>query len=396
MSPRRPARPDRVAVAALTAGILVAVAAAGFEQTRAAIDTGGKGLDLAPVRAAVLALLHGASVYGNHRFVYPPTAAIALLPVSLGRYATTVDVWLVLCAVAVAGAGWLSMAPWRRGGWPVSAALAAGVMIRSDALRDSLWIGNVSLLLAPLAVAVLLLYEARRWRLGTALLVLSLLIKPILLPIILVPLLRRRWREVAAAALAGLLLLGLAIALVPGGAHFFAVLRFEESGGSLTGRGVVYNISISGVAQRLAAPAWGSVARIVVVALALACAWRWARRPPRPGSTAAIASLVLLTFFLAGSLSEDNYLLVAAPCVLTAVGLGGRRSSMAVAIAALVVFAFPRAWAGNIAGSPADLQVRYLLAQVLLALLAATVLAPIRPCNGTALGLRGPSARAAR
>jgi arabinofuranan 3-O-arabinosyltransferase len=374
-----------LAVGVATLGILVAVAGVTFERARGAIETQGKGLDFAPVRSAVVALLHGTSIYADRRFVYPPTSVVALLPVSLGRYATTVDVWLVLCAVAVAIAGFLSMGPWRRGGWLVLSALAAGLMVGSDALKDTLWIGNISLLLAPVAVGVLLLYEAERWRVGTAVLVLSLLIKPILLPVILVPLLRRQWRPVVESVLAGCLLLAAAILLIPDGGHFFAILRYEGGGGSLTGRGVVYNISISGLAQRLDARTWGSAARILFVALVATAAYVWARRPARPGSTAAIGSLLLLAFFLAGSLAEDNYLLVAAPCVLTALAIGGTRSSAAAALPALLLFAFPRSYVGDLASSPRSLQVRYFLAELLLALAAAAVLAPIKSHGSTAL-----------
>jgi arabinofuranan 3-O-arabinosyltransferase len=374
----RAGRPGRWAIGAASLGVLAAVVGVAFEQARDAIETQGKGLDLGPVRSAVLALTHGTSIYVNHRFVYPPTAAVALLPVSLGRYRTTVDVWLVLCVVGVAAAGFLAVAPWRRGRWIVLSTLAAGLLVGSDALRDTLWIGNVSLLLAPLAVGVLLLYEDGRWRAGTALLVLSLLIKPILIPLLLIPMLRRRWRAVAESVFCGAVLLALAILLVPGGGHFFAILRFEEGGGSLTGRGLVYNIAISGLAHRLGVGGWGSAARVALVAALVAATWAWARRPSQPGSTAAIGSLLLLGLFLAGSLSEDNYLLVAAPCVLTALALGGTRSSAAAAVPALVLVAFPRSVVGDLASSPPSLQVRYLLAEVFLAFAAAAVLVPLR------------------
>jgi hypothetical protein len=308
--------------------------------------------------------------------VYPPAAAVACLPLTVGRYATTLDIWFVLSAAAVLLAGLLSMAPWRRGLWPLFAALAAGLMVKSGALTATLWLGNLSLLLAPVAVGALLLFEARRWRLGMALLLLSLLLKPLLLPLIVIPLLRREWRPVVEAAAVGGVLLGLAVLLLPGGAHFFAVLQ-HVSGGVNTGAMALYDISIRGFAERLGVTAWGSAARVVLVALTAAIVYIWARRPSKPGGVAAMGTLLVLAGFIAGPVSEVHYLLIAAPCLLTAVALGGRPTIVVAALGflALLMFAVPNDYIGNVAASPADAQVRYLLAELLLAGAAAAAAA---------------------
>jgi hypothetical protein len=352
---------------------LLALAGFTFEQVRAAIETYGKGLDFAPLRHAAVALLHGTSIYSDSRFVYPPTAAVAALPLAAGGYSSTLDVWLSLSAACVALAAFLALAPWQRGVRLLLAVVAAAVLVKSDALRDTLWLGNVSLLLAPVAVAVLVLYEAGRWRAGTALLVISLLVKPLLLPLLLLPLLRGRWGALVESLAAGLAVLALAIVLLPSGGHFFAVLRYLEGGSSLTGRGAVYNISISGLAARIGASSAGWAARALVVAAALAAAWLWARRPAQHGSTAAMGTLLLLAVFLAGPLAEDHYLLVAAPCLLVALAATGNAAAGAAALPALVLVAFPRSLAGGAAGSPGDLQVRYVLAELALALPAGMV-----------------------
>ncbi len=357
----------------LTAAGLLATAAVAVQQTHDAIATAAKGLDLRPIDHAVVALLHAGSVYSDPRFVYPPSAAVAFLPMALLRYAAAVNVWLAVCAVGVVAAGLLCMAPWRRGFWPLASVLAALVLVKSDVLRDTLWIGNVSLLLAPAAVGILFLFEAERWRAGVALLVLTLLLKPLLMPLILIPLLRRRWRAVIEPMLAGAVALGLAIAFVPGGTHFFSVLRYLGGAGSLTGRAAVYNISIEGLAARLALGGWGIVARVAVGLSAAAVVWLWTRRPERAGGTAAVGTLLLLAVILVGSLSEDHYLLVAAPCLLTALARSGRPWALIVALPGLALVAFPRAYVGQLAGSPQGLQVRYLLAELLLAVAAAAV-----------------------
>jgi arabinofuranan 3-O-arabinosyltransferase len=255
-------------------------------------------------------------------------------------------------------------------------------------LTDSLWIANVSLLLAPVAVVVLLLYESAHWRGGSALLVVSLLIKPLLIPLILLPLLRGQWRAIIAAALGGCVLLAAAIALVPGGGHFFAVLRFLENGGTLTRGAAVYNVSIRGLAQRLGGAAWGSLARAAVLTATAALALRFARRPPARGDVAAMGTLLLLALLLAGSLTEDHYLLVAAPCLLCALALWHRFDALLVALPGIALFAFPVRYIGNVATSPAGLQVRFVLAELLLAAAPAIFIARAR---GRAGNVRPPA-----
>jgi hypothetical protein len=363
----------------LVAVCLTLIVLFAIRQVHDAIATPAKGLDFGPMRDAALALVHGRAIYSNPRFVYPPTAAIALLPLTIGAEAGAVNAWLILCTIAVAVAGLLSMAPCRRGIWVLAAVLAAALLVRSDTLTDSLWIGNVSLLLAPAAVGVLLLFESERWRAGSALLVVSLLIKPVLIPLVLLPLLRGQWRTILEAAICGCVALALAIVFVPGGGHFFAVLRFLENGGTLKGQAAVYNVSIRGLAERLGDGTWGTAARVIVVALTAMLAYRFARRPLRSGDVASLGALLLLALLLAGSLTEDHYLLVVAPCLLLALALRSEPGALVLALPGLALFAFPARYIGSPATSPAGLQVRFVLAE--LALGAAAALFVARPAG---------------
>jgi arabinofuranan 3-O-arabinosyltransferase len=365
----------RIVGAALFAALLLVAAVFAVEQVHDAFVTEGRGLDFSPLRHATDSLLRGVSVYSDRRFVYPPSAAVALLPLSAFGYGVTLNVWLVLTVVAVAAAALLALAPWRGGVWPLLAVLAAALLLKSDVLSDSLWLGNVSLFLAPVAVAVLLLYEAGHWRAGSALLVVSLLVKPLLIPLILLPLLQRRWRAAIEPLIAGCVALGATILFVPGGGHFFAVLQFLLGGSSLTGRAAVYNISISGLSERLGLGALGIAARVLVAVIAVGTAVLWARTPARPGTVAATGTLLLLALFLAGTLAEDHYLLVATPCLLAAAVAAGRPAGAAALMPALVLVVLPRRLVGGVAGSPAGLQVRYLLAEVLIAIAAVVIIA---------------------
>jgi hypothetical protein len=165
--------------------------------------------------------------------------------------------------------------------------------------------------------------------------------------------------------LAALVLLVLAVLLVPGGWHFFSVLRYVVSGSTLTGKLAVYNISIAGLTERLGISGIGVGVRIVVGALALGVVVRWVRSPREAGDIAALGAYVLLSTFLVSSLSEDHYLLVMLPCVLLAAACRGARDLLLV-LPGLVVLALPRLVFGSPWNTPSALQVRYFVAEVLL------------------------------
>jgi hypothetical protein len=67
--------------------------------------------------------------------------------------------------------------------------------------------------------------------------------------------------------------------------------------------------------------------------------------------------------------------LVAAPCLLTALALRSQLAAVAVALPGLALFAFPVRYVGNVGTSPASLQVRFLLAELLLGAAAAVLVA---------------------
>jgi hypothetical protein len=138
---------------------------------------------------------------------------------------------------------------------------------------------------------------------------------------------------------------------------------------------VVYNISIFGLTKRLGISGIGVGVRVVVIALAVLCIVAWLRRPRRSGDFAALGAFALVTTLLASALSEDHYLLVVLPCVILAAALR-RLQDLLLLIPGAVVLAVPRSHFGAVGNSAASLQVRYFLAQLLLA--AATAILVVR------------------
>jgi len=121
------------------------------------------GCDFAPLRHAALALLDGDSVYRDPSFVYPPTAAFALLPTALLPETAAFAVWLVVLVLALT----LTAALVARGS-PLRFGVAMMVLLGGAIAGQSLFAGNLSALLAPVTVVVLLAFHRDRWLLGCA------------------------------------------------------------------------------------------------------------------------------------------------------------------------------------------------------------------------------------
>jgi len=270
----------------------------------------GVGMDFEPLRHAAQALLRGESVFGDPLFVYPPTAALLLLPTAIGGEMVAFACWVIIGAAGLGLAGWLvcwTAVPRHR---PYVAGLALLTLLGGLVAHRSLFLGNMSEVLVPLAVGVLLAFQRGRWTLGCALLALSLLIKPLLAPLLLVPVLHGRRRELARTMLPAGILLVVAILAVPGGRHFPEVLRYCLAGTNLHGGNAVNNLSLRGWAEgQHAPPALGVVASVLVVLVVtarIAGAWRAGGRP----SPVWLGNVLLLGVFLAGAISEVHFLLV--------------------------------------------------------------------------------------
>ena len=273
-----------------------------------------EGIDFVPLRHAAESLLTGESVYRDPLFVYPPTAAVVLLPTALGSPVAAFAWWVVISAAALVLAAWLvaraAGPPLRARGLFVFAVALLGLLGGMTAAR-SLFLGNLSELLVPVAVAVLVAFHRGRWLLGCGLLAASLLVKPMLAPLVLVPLLHRRWRPLLSALLPAGALLVLSMLIVPGGLRFPAVLGYVLTGTNLHGGNAVNNLSLRGWAEGQHAPrALGVAAAVLVVA---AVAARLVRALcTGPGlSPVWTGNLLLLGTLLAGGISEVHYLLTA-------------------------------------------------------------------------------------
>jgi arabinofuranan 3-O-arabinosyltransferase len=333
-------------------GVLVWLAAAALlvARVREAVANPAAGMDYEPLRHAAQSLLDGRSIYSDRLFIYPPTAVPLLLAVP------PLTAWIAFlgCAATLSS---LSVLAWRSKWAFVVSGVVAALLAKSDLMTDSLWLANISLLLAPVAVGVLWLFHRERWGAGCALLVVSLLVKPLLVPLLLVPALRRRWRELVPALAVGLAVLATAVAVVPGGTHFFSALAYAAAGSNLRGAGSVYNVSIAGVFETHHWPAALAV-RAVVALVALAVAWL------RRGEPVIVGGVLLVGLFLAGGLSEGHYVFAALGATLLLAAISRAPATTALAAFAVLIAGVPRFYLGGIGGSPAAEQARWLVVEV--------------------------------
>jgi hypothetical protein len=182
--------PERALTIGVRAALVLAWAMAGLvcvHRVTATWRMDAEGLDLRPLYDSGRALLHHRPLYLVPRFVYPPDAAYLSLPLQLVPYGALrrgVVIGEVMTLVAFASALSRLLLPARW--WVLGAGLGVVLLVYSDISSWSIWLENVSLLLAPAALIIVWAFSRGRWGLGCGLLVATLLVKPVLLPLLLV------------------------------------------------------------------------------------------------------------------------------------------------------------------------------------------------------------------
>jgi arabinofuranan 3-O-arabinosyltransferase len=302
---------------ALTAGTWLIVAA--LCGIRLAHPHGG--LDLHVYWQAAQDMARGLSPYAVRRFVYPPFAAVVFTP--LGHLSWPVAK-LIGCVVAVAAIVLTVVISARALGvrptsWSVAAltvVIAAGHLFSA-----SVALGNVSALIAVL-LACFYLAVARNhdWAAG-AVLGASIAIKPMLLPVLVVPLLWGRWRALFGVVLSAAACTGVGALVVPNSGWFVTralpylwrahPARFDPLNSTLSAVGHIAEVPTDVIL----------LSRVLVIAAAAAVAVVVRIRRPRLDGVAAVTvgSAVLLAQFCAGGLTEDHFLLTLIPLFVSLV-----------------------------------------------------------------------------
>jgi len=260
--------------------------------------------DTQHVWQAAHALLHGRASW--NQFVYPPGCLLfafplAVLPSKVAK--------LVVYAVQFVGIAYTFWAMTRMIRIPLGSVRIAGLAVLL-ALTGQLGVAahfeNFTLLLVPLAAAFFLAVDRPRPMAAAVILGVSLTVKPLLAPLLLVLLVARRWRETAVAVLIPVVLSAITMVIVvavnadPSG----FVHEVEHTFSANNGR--PWNTSLSAMAGYLHAPsALAAAARALVVVVSLLACWRiWKRPQPHAGDqavwlTAPLFAILILCFSFA-------------------------------------------------------------------------------------------------
>lgn len=262
------------------------------------------GYDFVPIWQAAHALMHGHTAWS--RFVYPPGCLLVALPLAVLPFRMSE---VIVYAVQIAGIAYLFWAMTRLIRVPlgsVRVAWFALFLAAAGQLGIAAHYENFTLLLVPLAAAFFLAVDRERPMAAAIVLGISLTIKPLLVPLLIVLVVARRWRETAVAVIIPVVLSAITIVMViamnanPSGffhevAHTFSADYAKP-----------WNISLSAMAGYLHVPGGiAAVVRALVIVASLFACWRIWKNPGRRAGeqavwlTAPLFAILILCFSFA-------------------------------------------------------------------------------------------------
>ncbi len=296
------------------------------------------GLDFANILTSDRTLLHHRAQWG--KFDYLPGCLVlvlplAILPLRLARP--------ILYVVQFVGAGYALWAVTRITGRSLGSRPVAGVVLLLVVAGQVGVVSNYenfTLLLVPLAAAFFLCIDRGHTTAAAVVLGISLTIKPLLVPLLLVLLVRRLWRDLTVAVAIPVVLSCVALVAIAlnGSPDKFVhdVLNTVTSANSL-----VVNVSISGIGHILSLPVGVVDAVRVVAGLACVavCRQRWLRPIGGPGEEAIwFTAPLLVGMTLCFTFAWAYYAVLLLPLVIVTLerrDIGARTIQMGVALALL-------------------------------------------------------------
>lgn len=279
--------------------------------------------DFTTVWSAARRFVDRAAVYDevyhhvNPHYLYNPGATLLLSPLGFLPSAEAARPWFVLvnAAAIVAALAWLTRLAGRRLSEPLFPA-ALALAFATESVTSTLVFSNINgvLLLALTAFIALSLRGDDLW--AAVVLGLAGTVKPMLLPLLILPLMRRRWGALAAGAAVPVALNALAWPLTPGAGDYVTELvpylrqTRDYANSSLAGLAVYF-----GMPSWLHAALFAAFALFVAIAV-LGLAW-WRERDT--WMWLAVSSGVLVAgVCLLSSLGQAYYSMMMFPALFTA------------------------------------------------------------------------------
>ncbi|MEU3754933.1 glycosyltransferase family 87 protein [Streptomyces olivoreticuli] len=282
------------------------------------------GIDNAVVVRAARTLLDGGSPYADKRFLYLPGAVFAALPQTLAGdrvlfYAVPVATALLGLVGVVASLRIFDV----RADSRLAAALVAGLGL-FEPFHGLVSLGNWTVLSAIAFPVALLLARRGHWCAAAVVTGVAIALKPMLVPLLLLFALARRWRALAwAVGVPAAVSLAAASAMPRPGRFFTRTLPFLLHGQDSYAR--PFDASWTTVLPRLGVPsplafALAGAAALTVLALARV---RWRAGGDEGVRLVECASLLMLAAFLVSRPSFQHYMLVVLPSLVASVVVRG-------------------------------------------------------------------------
>ena len=285
--------------------------------------------DFSPVYRAVLNFRQGVPIYNEHfdyvdpHYLYPPGGTLIMAPFGYLPFAESRYLFVFVNTVAIVVAAYLLLRLFNRTLASVAAPALLLAMFCTESVTSTLVFTNINgciLLLEVLFFRWLLddsgtTGKSHQWWAGIAI-GLALVVKPVLGPLLLLPLLNRQWRAVLAAVVVPAVFNLAALPLVSDPGDFFAhTLPY------ILGTRDYFNSSILGNGVYFGLPTWLILLlRILFTLLAAGSLWllyRYYRiRDPRFWLLTS-SGVVLLWSWLVLSLAQGYYSMMLFPFLMT-------------------------------------------------------------------------------
>ncbi|WP_051515754.1 glycosyltransferase family 87 protein [Candidatus Blastococcus massiliensis] len=275
--------------------------------------------DFEVLYGGALNLLERQSVYSDEFFLLTPSGLLAMAPFGLLDHDPAFYVWNTVSVLAVVLGVVLTL---RLLGEPLGGSPAAGLVLALSILppmSDTWHLGNINnSFLFALAAAFLIAVRNDRRVLAGICLGLALAIKPVLVLLVVIPLLRRNWSTLAWAAAIPAVLNVAGLAVTPNRREFFditvpGILHAREE----------FNSSLWAAGRYLDIPGpLVDVLRVAAVAAAVVVVWQLRRERDEVLALAVGSGALLLATFLSSSLSQAYYALFLVPLLMSVVRPG--------------------------------------------------------------------------
>ena len=276
--------------------------------------------------------------YNVALYVYPPASLVVLSPLATLPYALAQAVFAIVNATAILAGSLLLLQAfnldWRS--WAVpSLLLTLAIFIPVQTTLD---FGNINGLIYLGESVFVLMLMRQRWVLAGTSLGVSLMLKPVLLPLVVILVIQRQWKAGMLAVGIPVLASAAVLLMVKNPASYFThtlPFLFSQVGPE--------NVSVKGILDRIAAPGLVTVAARLIAAACAVGAFLWVWLGGRGSfKHVALVGILLSAAFLVSSPSWPYYGLYLLPSIVGVLVVpGAGRATIATVLVGAVLIGMP-------------------------------------------------------